>query len=160
MKIKVEFFKVMKNEQCSEVEWVTVELREQLLQGKGVGRARYVHCLCISKGNTKVYGFIDPAYTHNASNKLDEIQNYIQERICTGKKECYLAPCLHANHWKLVIICPQQKSDILLCSLWNKSKKELRSLVDFYCCMSYAGRYPLSKYKEAYMDFSSLSKTN
>ncbi|KAJ1396691.1 hypothetical protein SESBI_32363 [Sesbania bispinosa] len=56
----------------------------------------YLNHLCISKGIVDKYGFIDPLHIQSTGNKTKDIQSYIQSRICTVRKECYLTPYLHS----------------------------------------------------------------
>ncbi|KAJ1407428.1 Papain-like cysteine peptidase superfamily [Sesbania bispinosa] len=90
----------------------------------------YLHRLCTSKGIVDKYGFIDPLHIQSTGNKTKDIQSYIQSRICIVRKECYLTPYLHSEHWQLMIICPRQNCVVFLCSLGNKPKKDIRTLVD------------------------------
>ncbi|KAG5061452.1 hypothetical protein JHK87_002481 [Glycine soja] len=91
----------------------------------------YLHSLCTDKGNAHIYGFMDPQSIQSVGNNATEVQGYLQSRLHERKKQCYLAPYLHSDHWQLLIICPKQNVVVLLCSLHKKTiNKEMKTIVN------------------------------
>ncbi|KAL5168114.1 hypothetical protein HKD37_11G030342 [Glycine soja] len=91
----------------------------------------YLHNLCTDKGNAHIYGFMDPQSIQSVGNNATEVQGYLQSRLHESKKQCYLAPYLHSDHWQLLIICPKQNVVVLLCSLHKKTiNREMKTTVD------------------------------
>lgn len=121
----------------------------------------YLHRLCTSKGNINLYGFIDPLPILSAENKIEDIQAYMRSMLYKGKKECYLAPYFHLAHWQLLIICPRQNVNVLLCSLGNKPNKEIKSLIDqvMKACHMMEGRISASRKKPRWICPNSQRQT-
>ncbi|CAH9075008.1 unnamed protein product [Cuscuta epithymum] len=89
----------------------------------------YLHRVCVQKNTTHQYGFFDPHSIQDVGNKSGDVQTYILANL-GGNKECYLLPYYYPNHWQLFVLCPRQNVIVFLCSLGNKPKKNMRSLLD------------------------------
>ncbi|CAH9107971.1 unnamed protein product [Cuscuta epithymum] len=89
----------------------------------------YLYKQCVQKNMKNTYGFFDPHSIQEVGNKPDEVQTYILSYLGEDK-ECYLFPYYYPNHWQLFVLCPRQNSIVFLCSLGNKPKKNIKSLLD------------------------------
>ncbi|XP_058752386.1 uncharacterized protein LOC131625551 [Vicia villosa] len=86
----------------------------------------YIHRLCIDNSTSEVYGIMDPAmciYNDDVPKSLVDVRKYVQEKLMSQNKVCYLLPLVHAEHWQLFVLCPRENTVVFFCSLnWDVDK--------------------------------------
>ncbi|CAH9107302.1 unnamed protein product [Cuscuta europaea] len=90
----------------------------------------YLHGICVQRKNVHFHGFLDLQLIQDVGNRHKEIQTYIQGQLKGGGKECYLAPYFYPTHWQLFVLCPRQNTIVFFCSLGNKPKNNIKSVMN------------------------------
>ncbi|KAH1213142.1 hypothetical protein GmHk_14G041152 [Glycine max] len=75
-----------------------------------------------SLGYGSLYGFLEPQCIHNAKNKREDCQHYIQTWVKESQRE--------VAHWQLVVLCPRDNIVVWFCSLRKKPDVNIKTAVN------------------------------
>ncbi|XP_054810949.1 uncharacterized protein LOC129312394 [Prosopis cineraria] len=80
----------------------------------------FLYQMLVSSGKDKQYGFLCPRYTNDNETTKETKEEYMNQRLSEGDKECYFSLFLHLAHWQLIVFSMKNNSILFLCSLHHK----------------------------------------
>ncbi|KHN10044.1 hypothetical protein glysoja_041338 [Glycine soja] len=86
-----------------------------------------------SKVDQSLYGLLEPQSIHNAKDRREQCQEYIQTWVKESQRQLYLGVYLHQAHWQLFVLCPRENTIVWFCSLRKKPDINIKATINrFY----------------------------
>ncbi|KAG5063793.1 hypothetical protein JHK85_004976 [Glycine max] len=86
-----------------------------------------------SKVDQSLYGLLEPQSIHNAKDRREQCQQYIQTWVKESQRQLYLGVYLHQAHWQLFVLCPRENTIVWFCSLRKKPDINIKATINrFY----------------------------
>ncbi|KAH1246724.1 putative protein disulfide-isomerase A6 [Glycine max] len=83
-----------------------------------------------SKVDQSLYGLLEPQSIHNAKDRREQCQEYIQIWVKESQRQLYLGAYLHQAHWQLFVLCPRENTVFWFCSLRKKPNINIKATIN------------------------------